>query len=40
MIWKELLKKAKGKDFGCIIRVEFGKDESAEIKEMITENDY
>lgn len=38
--WKELLKKAKGKDFGCIIRVEFGKDESAEIKEMITENDY
>lgn len=38
--WKELLKRAKRNDFGCIIRVEFGKDESAEIVEMITQKDY
>lgn len=38
--WKVLLKKAKRDDFGCIIKVEFGKDESAEIVEMVTQKDY
>jgi hypothetical protein len=38
--WKELLKKAGHKDFGCVMRVKFGKDESAEIVKMITYKDY
>ena len=38
--WRELLKKTNGSDFGCIIRVEFGKDESAEIMKIITKKDY
>jgi len=38
--WKVLLKKAKRDDFGCIIKVEFGKDESAEIVEIVTQKDY
>lgn len=38
--WRVLLKKANGSDFGCIIRVEFEKDESAEIVYIITQKDY
>lgn len=38
--WKEILKKAGSKDFGCIVKVKFGKDESAEIVKMITYKDY
>jgi hypothetical protein len=38
--WKNVLKKAKRQDFGCIIRVKFDKDESAELIETITYNDY
>jgi hypothetical protein len=38
--WEELLKRAKNDDFGCIIRVEFGKDESAEIIKMTTQKEY
>ena len=38
--WKILLKKAWWREFGCVIRVKHGKDESAEIIEMITYKDY
>jgi len=38
--WKELLKKVGRKDFGCIVRVKFGTDESAEIVKIITYKDY
>jgi effector-binding domain-containing protein len=38
--WKLLLKKVKRNDFGCIIRVEPGKDGTAEIVELITMKDY
>lgn len=37
--WESLLKKAQRNDFGAIIRVEFNKDESAEIVEFITWKD-
>lgn len=38
--WDVLLNMAGSKNFGCIIKVEFSKDESAEVIEMITEKDY
>jgi hypothetical protein len=37
--WELLLKRAKRNDFGAIIRVEFNKDESAEIVELFTDKD-
>jgi len=38
--WELLLKRAKRNDFGAIIRIEFNKDESAEIIEFLTNKDH
>ncbi|HUX58249.1 MAG TPA: hypothetical protein VMV77_14840 [Bacteroidales bacterium] len=38
--WELLLKRAKQNDFGAIIRIEFNKDESSEIIELLTYRDY
>ena len=38
--WSELIKKGGRKEFGCVIRVKFGQDESSEIVKMITKKDY
>jgi len=35
MKWKELLKRSKGRDFGAVIRVRQGQDESAEIIDFV-----
>jgi hypothetical protein len=38
--WEVLLKRVQRKNFGCIIKVTIGKDESGEIVDLITELDY
>jgi hypothetical protein len=37
--WKELLKKVGFENFGCVVRVEFQKDESARVVYLLTDKD-